>query len=301
MQMRFRLLHVTACFTVILTVTTNSLMISNGQHPFSPSLSTKFNASERGGNTLSTLQATKAGAEVEAEDIQRGSKISSLSDLDDEEKMPLVRNFRRPAGLRRIYRCANTDDLGTLFEANSDLKNGNDATKQQQLAIDKKSAEYILLNRVGLILDLRSISERNETLAQTWMAQAPGGKMSTKYFSRDVDQAKNYNAVDTSERSVYRIDVLSPKRLFDYMGEQWLTNAAQRAQFKFCKVFDTQKLHEMRMDVLNGKGLQGTYEAMLSTSGEELVAALKAITLYLENNDSGNVAVHCVKGKDRYV
>ena len=154
------------------------------------------------------------------------------------------------------------------------------------------------MHKAGLILDLRSNSERNETLAQAWMSQAPGGKLITKYFSRDV-KTTNYNIADTSERSVYRIDVLSPKRLFDHLGENWLTSPVQKAQYAFSLAFDTQKLHEMRMDILNGKGLQGTYEAILCTSGEELFAALKAITEYLENNQTGDIAIHCVQGKDR--
>ncbi len=212
------------------------------------------------------------------------------------EKEPLIRNFRQAAGLRRIYRCANTDPLGTLFVGNSD----DDGDESKRNLFNTPSlAENILLNKAGLILDLRSSSERNETLAQKWMNLAPGGIVSTKYFSRGTAVTRNYNVADTSERIVYRIDVLSPKRLFDYLGDNWLTSPVEKAQYAFSLAFDTQKLHEMRMDVLNGKGLQGTYEAMLSTSGEELCAALMAITEYLENNVAGDVAVHCVQGKDR--
>lgn len=234
---------------------------------------------------LETLQAS----------IHEGEAAPSLSKVTKEDE-PLVRNFRQAAGLQRIYRCANTDPLGKLFQSTSD----DDKDTAEQKAFDKNlnSSEEILLHKAGLILDLRSNSERNETLAQAWMSQAPGGKLITKYFSRDV-KTTNYNIADTSERSVYRIDVLSPKRLFDHLGENWLTSPVQKAQYAFSLAFDTQKLHEMRMDILNGKGLQGTYEAILCTSGEELFAALKAITEYLENNQTGDIAIHCVQGKDR--
>jgi len=210
---------------------------------------------------------------------------------------PLVRNFRKAANLTRIYRCANTDPLGTLFLD----ENEADRITVSEL-FDINTPEHILLNNAGLILDLRSDSERKELLAQAWMTKAPGGNIETKFYDRDDrrrEPSSIYTPEDSSKRFVYRIDVLSPKRLFEYMVQTWITDPLQKAQYSFSAVFDTQKLHEMRMDVLNSKGIQGTYEAMLTTSGEELLAALKSITEFLENNTSGDVIVHCVKGKDR--
>jgi hypothetical protein len=210
---------------------------------------------------------------------------------------PLVRNFRKAANLTRIYRCANTDPLGTLFLD----ENEADRITVSEL-FDINTPEHILLNNAGLILDLRSDSERKELLAQAWMTKAPGGNIETKFYDRDDrrrEPSSIYTPEDSSKRFVYRIDVLSPKRLFEYMVQTWITDPLQKAQYSFSAVFDTQKLHEMRMDVLNSKGIQGTYEAMLTTSREELLAALKSITEFLENNTSGDVIVHCVKGKDR--
>jgi len=222
---------------------------------------------------------------------------------------PLVRNFRKAAALNRIYRCANTDPLGKLFQAGEYVHRQYDSeTKEEGItglnSFEKNAPEHIILFNAGLILDLRSDSERKEVLAQAWMAKSPGGKLETKIHSRDYQRkngnvpTSNYNAQEF-KRCVYRIDVLSPKRLFDYMSQNWITDPVPKAQYAFSAVFDTQKLHEMRMDVLNSKGIQGTYEAMLETSGEELFAALESITEFLENNYTGDVIVHCVQGKDR--
>ena len=212
----------------------------------------------------------------------------------ESESDPLVRNFRKAANLTRIYRCANTDPLGTLFQGDS----AADSMTTLE-SFDKNTPEHIILNNAGLILDLRSDSERKELLAQAWMVR---GNIETKYYAKEDrrrEPSSSYSSNDSSKRFVYRIDVLSPKRLFAYMAQTWITDPVQKAKYAFSAVFDTQKLHEMRMDVLNAKGIQGTYEAMLETSGEELFAALKSITEFLENNDSGDVIVHCVKGKDR--
>ena len=247
-----------------------------------------------GHNTICNAQPVPVPLEGQSQEAS-SSQASSITKI-----MPIVPNFRPAAGLKRIYRCANTDKLGNLFPNTiaDNSKEEDDALFQRE-AQDKNSPEYVLLYNAGLILDLRSKSERNETKAQTWMSKSPGGKIFTKYFSREAQSQSNYNVADTNERIVYRIDVLCPKRLFDYLAENWLTTPVQKAQYAFSMAFDTTKLHEMRMDVLNGRGIQGTYEAMLQTSGEELFAALKAITEYLESNDSGDVVVHCVKGKDR--
>jgi len=213
---------------------------------------------------------------------------STSNCLESEEPISLVRNFRQAAGLSRIYRCANTDKLGTLFDVENAVEDGS-------LKFDRSSAEYKMLHDAGLILDLRSDSERNEAQARSWMAKAPGGSISISNFNRDKPKQTN----NDGKRSVYRIDVLSPRRLFDYLGDTWVTTPVQKAQYSFCFAFDTQKLHEIRMDILNEKGLEGLYEAIIETSGEELFASLCAITEYLEKNSHGDVIVHCVQGKDR--
>jgi hypothetical protein len=230
---------------------------------------------------------------------------------------PLIKNFRKAAGLNRVYRCGNTDGLGgeaisiTTAAADSDgvvsfLQGTSKEEQVQEMTLgsnhedDSISTSIVLLCRAGLILDLRSDTERNETLAQAWMRKAPRGGIQVKHFTRN--SSESYSIKDALSRCVYRIDLLSPKRLFDYMFNHWISSPFLKLQYRFNTLFDTAKLHEMRMDILNNKGIQGLYEAMLETSGNEFCAALKAMTIYLENNRSNKddvIIVHCVQGKDR--
>lgn len=221
--------------------------------------------------------------------------MSSPSRSENEE---IVRNFRKAAKLNRIYRCANTDDLGKFYIDNEGGAVSYDADETRG-SLENDRAADIILNKAGLILDLRSSSERNEDLARKWMNNHEFEVLVHSRNGNSKESSFNYNNNDAFKRIVYRIDVLSPQRLFDYMAKNWIGDSIQKASYTFASIFDTQKLHEQRMDILNEKGIQGTYEAMLQTSDEELSSALKAITTYLENNSSGDVIVHCVQGKDR--
>jgi len=222
--------------------------------------------------------------------------------------IPLVRNFRLAKGFKNIYRCASTDTLSDFFTENStqDLSAMDDKS-----IIEEKitSPVNILLNEIELILDLRSPSERDEEKAIRWMKKASFG---IEYFDREEEtrSTKYNNENEREDKIVYRIDVLSPSRLFQYLSKNWISSAPEKAKYNFFSTFDTQRLHEMRMDILNEKGLNGLYEAIIETSNDELFASLKAITEYLEkkkkntrnsstDSEKGGVAVHCVQGKDR--
>ena len=212
--------------------------------------------------------------------------IATSADPDSDEDRVFVRNFRQARALPCIYRCGSTEDIV-------------DAMHNSPTNADSETATAVLLHRACLVLDLRSPSERDEERAQQWMTQAPGGPLSV------IDWNDNLHAkLIENERAVLRIDVLSPPRLFSHLESKWL-NPSQRALSALFYTFDTNKLHELRMDVLNEKGLFGLYEAILFTSGNELCAALQAITICLENfkhrpESDGAIVVHCVEGKDRY-
>ena len=149
------------------------------------------------------------------------------------------------------------------------------------------------------------------------MFNANGGKFNIQVFNRDdkgaaaAPDTANTSATGSVCRTVYQIDVLSPSRLFGYMAKNWISAPSQKAQYTFNSVFDSNRLHEQRMDILNEKGLKGLYEAIIETSGVELVTGLKSIVKYFEslneakrNSNSvrkGGVVIHCVQGKDRYV
>ena len=210
---------------------------------------------------------------------------SSASDDNAETTASVVKNFRQAASLPGIYRCASTDGLAALFE---DV----DGTIQ----CINNSPEDILLNRAGLILDLRSPSERDEASASRWMERAPNGG----FVAEEFDRGSSSSGSSQEKRRVLRIDVLSPSRLFDHLTNKWMS-PSQKALSAMYYALDGNKLHELRMDVLNEKGLAGLYEAIISTSGEELRAGLIAITEYLEACGifDGACAVHCVQGKDR--
>ncbi len=266
------------------------------------------------------------------------SSNSSQDGKDDEEpristtNIGLVKNFRKAKGFERIYRCASTDILGDLFidsSNNNDDDNGDQqssngsgssSSSSSSSMSDLNEAQNILLNEAELILDLRSPSERNETNARKWMSYANGGRFDVQSFERNERRSKTITAGSSSSSSsssssfpriVYRIDVLSPNRLFDYMSKNWVLSPTQRAQYTFNAVFDSNGLHEQRMDILNDKGLKGLYEAIIETSGPELETGLKSIVEYFEslnrtNRDGSNirkggVVIHCVQGKDRYV
>lgn len=218
----------------------------------------------------------------------------------DANPKPLLRNFRKAAGLSKIYRCASTDVLGTSFP-NDALDIPSPATTPAT-EIPPGSPEATVLSTVGLVLDLRSPTERDETLARRWTSLAPGGPFSVHRHERGPS-ARPPPVPDYGGRTVLRIDVLDPKRLFDYCGRNWI-GPEDRAGYAWNCVFDTRAAHATRMDAINEKGLVGLYRAVVETAGEELRRALVAITEYFEasfgrTGDAGGVVVHCVQGKDR--
>lgn len=200
------------------------------------------------------------------------------------EESALIRNFRAAYGTNRIYRCANTDGLGSIFEGPGPF------------IVEEDTPESIILNRSQLILDLRSPSERNEDLAKLWMLNAPGGKI--EILNYDRERSDTSQLISSCERCVLRVDLLSPTRLFKYLEKNWINGPIETAQYSFSYTFDSKKLHEMRMEILNNKGLPGLYEAMIETSGPEIFASLQAITVQLEAK-GGDIVIHCVQGKDR--
>jgi hypothetical protein len=193
-----------------------------------------------------------------------------------EESGCSIENFRAVAGMGNIYRCASTDDLADFLDQNQDLQ-GPDA---------------FVFEQAGLILDLRSPSERNEENAKFWMTKA-----SMTVVETDESYPERRRQSTDGNRFVMRIDVLSPSRFTKYI-DNWFT-AAEKAQSLLFKIVDGQKLHELRIECLNGRGLAGLNEAILETGKEDILRGLQAITLHLEANAKDPVIIHCVQGKDR--
>jgi hypothetical protein len=57
-------------------------------------------------------------------------------------------------------------------------------------------------------------------------------------------------------RTLLRIDPLQPVALFDYLEKNWLSTN-QKMQAGIFKIADGTKLHNLRMEVLNQRGLFG--------------------------------------------
>ena len=244
----------------------------------------------------STFTSSSSSSSSYSQKMTTKTAISATKENGNDKIISsVIKNFRQVTGFKLLYRCASTDGLGDLlYLDDNDYKTS--------------SPEYKILHDIGLILDLRSPSERNEKKAREWMSIAPGGEFTITTFDRNQRRSSVLNMDHNSKRNVLRIDVLSPSRLFEYLSQNWITTPQQKVQYMFNVAFDSNKLHEMRMDILNERGLRGLYEAILETSQDELFVSLKNIVEYLEScvvDDENRackgkgVVFHCVQGKDR--
>uniref|UniRef100_A0A7R9ZLV5 Tyrosine specific protein phosphatases domain-containing protein n=1 Tax=Craspedostauros australis TaxID=1486917 RepID=A0A7R9ZLV5_9STRA len=195
-----------------------------------------------------------------------------------------ILNFRAAAGLKdyNIFRCGATDNLASYVDPSASTSSSPPPMQ---------STDALVYNDAGLILDLRSDSERDNAKTRTW-----------------VQSSMNIVAVDAAtttipdgqcdDRTILQIDVLSPQRFMAYVTQNWFPTTAQRLRLKWYKLMDGAALHAMRIEALNERGLRGLNEAILETGRSELNLALRWITVYLETR-CAPVVIHCVKGKDR--
>ena len=220
-----------------------------------------------------------------------------------------IQNFRQAAGISNIYRCASLDVLGGIMILDDVGFVDTDAdgvTSSMGVGIN----ERFTMEQVGLVLDLRSPSERQEELSRAWIEKA-GMKLVVEdversdrlllLFRPNITTATTTTSMTTTstiERCVVRIDVLSPSRFMNYIEENWLT-PTERAQATWFKLVNGRKLHELRIEKLNARGLFGLNEAILETGKREICRALVTITEYLEHNPGQSAMIHCVQGKDR--
>lgn len=188
-----------------------------------------------------------------------------------------VENFRLVNGINRVYRCAKTEPLAGV---------ANPSTE----------AEHVILREAGLVIDLRSQSERDDDQGQLWMDRYGFGAVDARPTEGcDVDMN---DVPPLLEKRVLRIDVQPRERILQYIIRCWLT-PAQRAMEPVLRLLDPDALHSICLDALNERGLAGLNEAILESGGEDLCFALKEMTKHLENSDS-SLVFHCVQGKDRY-
>eukprot|EP00977_Amphora_coffeiformis_P002849 scaffold528_cov165-Amphora_coffeaeformis.AAC.61 len=214
---------------------------------------------------------------------QEQERLKEKGVIIAKQKAPVgvVKNFRQVTGLPNFYRCARTDDLA------------------DRLGVPRKSlsaAEKMILYKAGLILDLRSPSEVKHEKITKWMDEAPGGKITMASGNGDEGLVTN------EKRGMLIIEVLGPKDFSSYAEQNWLTSAQEIIQLSFYKAVDGTKLHNMRVDALNKRGVVGLNEVILESGKTHLCRALKAITLHLEKKGEDllrPIVINCAQGKDR--
>ena len=141
------------------------------------------------------------------------------------------------------------------------------------------------------VLDLRSPSERDP--AADWMGDGWEVRDFVRGRARDPPPVAEAGAGGGAPPVLWRIDVLDADRLYDWLEAEWWS-PAQRARAAALGLFSGREVRRMQLRELNSRGLAGTYEAMLETSGPELLFCLQLL-----RDSPPPVLVHCVKGKDR--
>ena len=166
---------------------------------------------------------------------------------------------------------------------------------------ENKQSRRILLREVGLVIDLRSDSERNETKAQAWMEQAGFVAQNNKYVPAYFQDQGD----ELLQPTVLRLDLLNPARFMQYLEDEWLS-PAEKVQAAIWKMVDGDALHRLRMRTLNSRGLLGLNQAILATGQRDLFVALEAMTVVWESchacrrkHKRSAIVFNCVQGKDR--
>ena len=240
----------------------------------------------------------------------------------------VVTNARIATGLEQILRCGSTDVFSKLVSV------PDDSVSRRSQLLKGGTMDSAILQRAGLILDLRSPSERNEKRAQLWMSSAAANANLSndnttcsyaafaahefqlphkKYSEEELQSILDQNM----PRVVIRLDILSPTRFMAYLEEHWWS-PAEKAQANLLRN-STSSIHTMRIKTLNQRGLLGLNEAILETGQQGLCTALQLMTLFMERiakeqqqqnlrkdpteSPSSSVynliVIHCVQGKDR--
>lgn len=216
-----------------------------------------------------------------------------------------VENFRAVAGFEgaSVYRCGSTDRLGV-----------GDCGRS-------RSDNILIRKHAGLILDLRSPPERNETAAKRWMEEAAAAASTERpirvidaaiHTDDNTDSARIFRDVFTT-RYVVRLDLLNRYELLRYARDQWLALPKKEQSSESGCCAPTIEEHNAIVNELNARGLEGLNEAILETkTGKKgLSVALRLMTRYrelvassrgIDGNHETNTSIvfHCVQGKDRY-
>lgn len=177
-----------------------------------------------------------------------------------------------------MYRSATPDVLADM-----------DFSRRKEWA----DCDRFVFEQIGLILDLRSPNEVNQSKSKGWMSMAP-----PKGFH--IIEA-DYASLEEKEflRLAVRFDILSPPRFMSYIEENWLNSVEKRQAVASRRLGNGEFASGLCIEKLNESGLFGLNQLILELGKEELCRALRTITVHLEQNSNDEVLIHCAQGKDR--
>lgn len=236
-----------------------------------------------------------------------------LIDDDNEKKNDNANKTTTTTTTSTVYRCGSTDILGDKNTHNWKINTGDTDAAAATDTIDYGDA--IVFHQAGLILDLRSPSERNEKDAHRWMEKASSASASAATTS-DSQRSTTTTSTTTPQTSHRRrqqprpIHILQvPTTSASTIEEEWfemnftteedddddarpryviqldLLNRTELVQYIQTTWLVPPKTTSMNTtNELNKRGLAGLNEAILETKTGQtgLCRALQIMTLYRE-------------------
>ena len=185
----------------------------------------------------------------------------------------VVPNFRRAAGLRKLYRSSAPDDLADVLGAHS----------PQHLS----ESERFVLYDATLVVDLRSPSEIDEEKSRALIQRAPGGEFEEITTLEELKRS-------TSNRQLLRLkdSCITRSAFLKFATNHWVDP-------KELQETPLEKQSELVFHTVNSRGLTGLVEAVLEIK-DFVCSVLQGITIHLEQRRGhGKVLIHCSIGKDR--
>lgn len=273
-------------------------------------------------STLSSLETTSTGATPTTTATATDGLLPPTSTPSSVSRSSVIKNFRpvrivvpakgqSPALSPFVYRCAKPDNLTQLLlldpEDAAPRRNASSALLTTKMC--HHPHDRLMLYEVGLVLDLRSESERDDAQCRQWWSNAPGGPFvvvdSVTELEQSLRETRPVVSGKTLPRHVLRLDPLNPIAFMQYLEVRWMTRR-ERLAVAWYRLVDGNAWHDLRIRVLNRRGLLGLNQAILEAGASHLCQALQALTLHAEACQASSsslsyapAVVHCVQGKDR--
>jgi Tyrosine phosphatase family len=164
-------------FTQDFTTTGHRFLSSLSDWPIKTRIRNRNLLSTQMSATADTINSTDGdGSTTDATAATTNTSNNTTASTIKNNKDDGIQNFRPVAGIPHgtIYRCASTDVLGKRLlqmdnEHNNKNNNIKDDNKSSPTTPEWTDADRIVLEKAGLILDLRSDVERNDSEANAWV------------------------------------------------------------------------------------------------------------------------------------